>query len=375
MVTSVKDYLDGAEADLLQRGKTLLSKIPARQPREFHLLTLACKNELTRLLDELQSLKILPVAERLRKFQRIVADIETLEINGFAALNRATEDDRFLNILIEHITQEINYPLLPPVVTSLSHSYFYIFHKLNLLCVPLGETSALLHLPDLYHELAHPIADERYEPAAQPFRAGLKKSLSIIGKHIAAEQEREQRSRGPQSFKLYLDTWWRSWNQSWLVEFFCDLFATYTLGPAFAWANLHLCAKRGGNVFDVPRHVATSHPSDSARMQIILEALRRTGFVTEARQIAIRWKQFLDVAEYEPTAEYGRCYNTDLLNQLVEISYQSIEQMGCRIVNPSTSDPVYTLLNTAWNQFWNSPNSYPQWEASAVQQLRQTLKT
>ena len=59
----------------------------------------------------------------------------------------------------------------------------------------------------------------------------------------------------------------------WMVEFFCDLFAVYTLGPAYGWAHLHLSAKRGGDPFDVPMLSASSHPADDARMRVMLVAL------------------------------------------------------------------------------------------------------
>ncbi len=369
----MKDYLEGAETDLLRRGHLLLTKIPSQQPREFFLLTQRCRDELTKLLDELQNLKTLLPRERLRWFQRIVADIDLLEITGFAALNRATDDDRYLNVLIERITKEINYPLLPPVVTSLSQGYFYIYPHLGLLCVPLGEADALLHLPDLYHELAHPLIEARYEPRVQPFRAGLSQALLIVRAYIAAEQEREQRSRGPQSFQVYLNIWWKSWNEGWLVELFCDLFATYTLGPAYAWSNLHLCAKRGGDTFIVPRHNVTAHPADDARMTVMLHGLRLAGFATEADDIVAHWKQFIEIAEYKQTAEFRRCFDLNMLEKLVEIGYHAVEQMGCRIAQRSTSDRLHTLFNVAWQQFWQDPKRYANWEATAVQQLRQHL--
>lgn len=128
----MKAYLDGAEADLLKRGQSLLRKIPAHLSREFYLLTQKCRDELTKELDTLRSLKALPIEDRLRKFQRVVAQIDLLEGYGFAALNRANADDQHLNKLIDKIVHEINYPLLPPVVTSLSRDYFFIFPPLNL---------------------------------------------------------------------------------------------------------------------------------------------------------------------------------------------------------------------------------------------------
>lgn len=247
MGAGLNDYFSGATRDLVKRGQLLLGKIPSQLPREFHLLAQKCRSELRDTLDALKSLDTLPQPERYREFQRLVQDIDLVEAFGIAVLNRANQDDRHLNIFIGRITHEINYPLLPPVVTLLSHSYFYIWPPLNILAIPLGESESLLHLPDLYHELAHPFVDERYDPRVQPFRRGLVRGLRVVSAYIKDELERELRGRGPENFKIYLQTWLKAWTENWIVEFFCDLFATYTLGPAFAWAHLHLCAKRGSD--------------------------------------------------------------------------------------------------------------------------------
>ena len=369
----MKEYLDGAEADLLRRGEVLLGKIPSLQSREFHLLSQRCRDKLNTLLNDIPKLAKYDTEIRLRRFKRIVAEIDLLEENAIAALNRATDDDRFLNILIERITREIQYPLLPPVVTSLSHGYFYIYPEYGLLAVPLGEADALLHLPDLYHELAHPLAEDKHDPRVKPFRLGLQRALIEIQSYIASEQEREQRSRGPQSYGHFLTVWWKSWNEGWLVEFFCDLFATYTLGPAFVWSHLHLCAKRGEDAFDVPRYTYTSHPADDARLRAMLLGLKIVGFAAEIPYIETKWQDFIDIAGYTATPEYRRCFSGDLLKKIASIGFESVTQMGCRVATPSTTDKIHVLFNTAWSEFWQAPKQYARWEEKAVGQLRQEL--
>lgn len=369
------DYFVGTEADLLRRGRSLLGKIPSKLPREFHLLAQRCRDDLAKDLDDLQTLGKLPPNARLRKLKRIVAHIDFLEVNGFAALNRANDDDKNVNILIGRIVEEINYPLLPPVVTLLSQSYFSIWPTLGLLRVPLGEVDSLLHLPDLYHELAHPFVDDQYDPRVQPFRDALGRGLSVVEAYIAGELERESRSRGPRTLSLYLTTWLESWTESWLEELFCDLFATITLGPAFVWAHLHLCTKRGLNPYDVPLHVPTTHPADDAQMTIMLTALRCIGFSDDADQIAARWHELVEISNYHPDAEFQRCYPLSLLESLSQVTYKGVAAMGCRIAHPETSDLVHDTLNGAWKEFWRAPAAYPVWEEAAVSRLRGKLTT
>jgi len=155
----MNDYLNGAANQLTKRAKLLLHKIPRNLPREFHLLEQRSRDRIHQVLDDLKkNIDNKTPALRLRALRRAVRELDHLETVGIAALNRADlHEEVWLNELIWRITQEISYPLLPPVVTSLSHSYFQIYTDLILLRMPLAEGSFLLHLPDLYHELAHPV--------------------------------------------------------------------------------------------------------------------------------------------------------------------------------------------------------------------------
>ena len=87
---------------------------------------------------------------------RIVADLDSVESTGIAALSRAHNDDDRLNELLARIATEILYPLPAPSCTTLSRDYFYINQHLGFMFVPLAEGHFLLHLPDIYHELAYP---------------------------------------------------------------------------------------------------------------------------------------------------------------------------------------------------------------------------
>ncbi|MCI0611811.1 hypothetical protein L0244_02365 [bacterium] len=289
---------------------------------------------------------------------------------GIAALERRNKTDEILNQLIDHIRKEISYPLLPPVVSSLSQQYFHIYPQLNLLCVPLGEADFLLHLPDLYHELAHPLVTEKYDPRVRPFQEALSKGLDLALGYIKAEQQKEERKRGPDQIEFYLLQWEKSW-WKWVVEFFCDLFAVYTIGPAYVWAHFHLCAKYCDNPYQVPTLSASSHPADDARMQIMLSALQKTGFLQEKESIHQHWENFIAISGVKPEPEYLRCFPEHLLESLVQKAYEGVTALGCRIAAPDTKDPVFTILNQAWMEFWRDPTNYAKWERNAVKQLRE----
>lgn len=374
----MRDYFEASIRQHLGRGEHLVGSIPkpTALPQEFHRLLQTCNRELEQALRELEALLKEPKMllqeyqpERLRRFRRAVQQISLVESTCVAALTRYNADDSFLSRLVDRIAREISYPLLPPIVTSLSQNYFHIFPFLNLLFVPLGEGSFLLHLPDLYHELGHPLVTARYNPHVKSFQAALWSTLSMTFGYIANEKRREKRSRGPKGFSLYIDLWERSWID-WAVEFFCDLFAIYTLGPAFAWSHVHLCAKSNEPPFRVPLTSTSSHPANHARMRVMLYGLRLVGFEEEANQVEQRWNRLLSISGAEAEAEYLRCFPEDILEKIAVNAYEGIYGSGFHIVSPDTDQPIYNILNQAWDVFWAKPAQYSTWEQKAVLDLR-----
>jgi len=369
-------YFTGALVQMIERVQVLLAKIPTNLPREFHLLARDCgtmlgsyQEELTFLLKDPRMCMPEYQPERLRRFRRIVASVDLVETRGIAALARLDETDLRLNRLIDLVRGEISYPLLPPIVSCLSNDYFCIYRSLNLLCVPLIEGHFLLHLPDLYHELAHPLIDEQYDPKVAPFRQSLSEVMDAASDYLETEIGRESRRRGPEAFPLFMTLWQQAWLTTWAAELFCDLFAIYTLGPAFAWAHLHLCAKRGGNPFGFPPYESLSHPADDARMSAMLIGLRRVGFDAEALEIERKWVEYLKITGASEEPEFRRCYPHTLLEQVAVKARCGVSGMRCRIANPKVNDPVHACLNEAWAQFWGSPETYIEWEKAAVEGL------
>lgn len=353
-----------------------MERIPPSLPREFHVLVQRCNDELSGLLDGLRALLEDPQMqlpnyqpERLRQFRRIVEYMSFLETTAIAPLERFNDDDVFLNRLIEHIRTEIHYPLLPPVVTSLSQEYFHIFPNLNLLFVPLSEGDFLLHLPDLYHELAHPLVTERYNRRVKPFQDAFSNALDIVLEYLAAEQQKEERRHGPQKIGFYLYLWQKSWLE-WMTEFYCDLYAICTVGPAFAWSNIYLCAKIGHNPFSVPTTRLESHPADAARMKVMLYGLELLGFTHEVPAIQAKWDELITISGARPEPEYRRCFPDSILRQIAENAITGVNGIGCQVATPQTKTPVYSLLNEAWTKFWDDPLQYITWEREAVRHLR-----
>jgi len=375
------EYLRGAVAQLIERGRVLTAKIPRDLPRDYDALAQTVRHKITVQLTNLKQLSESPVfknpshgRERLRLFKRIVAEMDLIETIAIAALDRANPDDHRLNTLLERVTLEIRFPLVTPVISTLSQQYFHIYPDLNLLCVPLTEGQFLLHLPDLYHELAHPLLWEQDDPLIEPFQEHFIAALKDVLKYLAAEQTKEDRRRGPVQLQFFLRAWEKAWVKFWMTELFCDLFGIYTLGPAFAWSHLHLVAKRGGSPFEVPFSALSSHPADDARMRAMLYALKIAGFNVQASQILLRWQSFLADSGAKPEPEYHRCYPDAVLQTIAEHARQGLARTQVRIATPETSDSVHSLLNQAWELFWTAPDCYVTWEKKAVGELFESLE-
>jgi len=273
-----------------------------------------------------------------------------------------------MNTLIHRLAREISYPLSTPVVTCTSQNYYRTYPYLNLICVPLGESRFLLHLPDLYHELAHPLLASSGDPKIQPFQQSCASFLNTAQEYIAGQLEVERTGQRPDAFRMYLLTWLQCW-ESWAVELFCDLFATYVLGPAFAWSHFHLSATRGTDPCRAPTFTPTTHPPDHARMEVILRALQILSFQNEATSIRQWWNDYLSALRVSPSPEFLRCFPNDLLDQAAILAVDGARAIGCAPASPSPTGQIRAALHEAWLQFWSSPTGYVQWEAETVEAI------
>jgi len=382
-MVALNEYFEVAIRQHQERARQLLARIPNpnRLPQEFYPLVQSTTLSISGVIEKLEVLlkdRVLldprNQAERLRHFRRTVQDLSLLETTCVAALERHRESDGFLSQLVIRISHEINYPLSPPMVTGLSQQYFHIYPNFNLLFVPLTEGDFLLHLPDLYHEIGHTLVSEpynpnRYNPKIAGFQSRLLEMLYIVSSYLDESYQKEIRGRGPKQFADYFQVWAKSW-WVWAVEFFCDLFAVYTIGPAFGWSHIHLYTKLGDNPYRVPLFDKASHPADHARMRTILYGLRLIDFGDAADEMERRWNTLLQISGAVAEPEYQYCFPEHILETFAQKAYEATLELKCQIATPETDHPIYSMLNDAWNVFWDNPRQYIDWERQAVAQLR-----
>ena len=204
------EYVNGAIMESIERARMLKTKFPHAKNSSIYFEPLTAKAylEIDRIIQDLLYLfqdvdysKPTNVQEKFSKLKSIIGELQVLENVIVAAINRQSADDDYVNKLVRKICIEVNYPLPIPVVSGLSQQYYQIFPYYNLLNIPWLEADFLLHLPDLYHELGHPLLSldnpkvERYREAWGKFNRDMKKHFNeeinrkILNKSGPTEKE------------------------------------------------------------------------------------------------------------------------------------------------------------------------------------------
>ena len=377
----IEAYLAGSIRQSIERIRQLRGIVQSQHPREYDGLRQLCLTKLDQALAGLNGLiserivdPTLQTPRRVRAFKRLVEQLNNVEGIGIFALNRRSAEDELLNHLITDICNEISYPLITPVISHMSQDYFHIYSEFNLLCLPLIESRFLLHLPDVYHELCHPLHRNLDLHVLQSYDAAFKDSLFGMVRHYQSEILAAERLRNQEARLFQLQLWRTCWAKYWMEEFFCDLFGVLTAGPAYAWSHYHLSVKRGGDPYETPLTFETTHPADDARMRAVLEMLRSSGaFKNQADAIAAAWREFVGIMGYRAPAEYVQCYSDGQIASIVAAVRQGVEGIGVQLAGGTGNGKIRILLDDAWKEFWQSPTTYQEWENQHVANLRASV--
>src|SRR6266576_3332155 len=98
------DYITGTVKQLLSRAKHLTERVPPPLSPALAPLLVSCQKKITQITADLQWLLddpalLLPANQpaRFRALRRSVADLDLVETQGIAALERSHDDDLHLN--------------------------------------------------------------------------------------------------------------------------------------------------------------------------------------------------------------------------------------------------------------------------------------
>ncbi len=371
-------YLISIIHETIERAKYLKTKIEFTL--EYPELT-GLANRCVKILDEQIVIfeKILEAQDTYsersawRNTRDCIRIIEMIEKWGISALYAQKKDVGMLNKIAFSIHQEINLPLEPVPVSTLSTDYYYTAPVVDVIFVPLSESGFLLHLSDLYHEIGHYVSNYKTEKKLEKVSEVYLKAYEEIYEIFENTIHKRSRERGPEQTILQLKNFLINW-EDWLEEFFCDLFAVYLLGPAYVWSHLHLVTKKNLNIYHLNLFSEQTHPVDEARIQIMLDGLKLLGFDSASNEIENKWREVMK-SWGEPPVEYFNAYPRDLLTKIANLILHGMKESGFSIVNPKIltngdSNSIRVILNDAWNRIWSlEPHEFREWEVKKLKEL------
>ncbi len=308
-------------------------------------------------------------------YRHLSDQVFIIERNGVFSLIHSPKSDAFLTRLTQQVCSDIGFPVLAPTVSQTSRTHYRFERRFNLMFVPPLESRFLLHLPDLYHELCHPLFSKEYNqlPNLKPFRTQFSTMMYDRSQALTQQMQELDRREGPAQEMVRLNAWLASWAPDWLEEFYCDLFAIFTLGPAYAWSNCHLCLKLPGNPFATPSQVKVEHPPNAARMNAMLMGLRRLGFDDDADRCSALWINQVQTTGHAEDMAFRQCFPDVILEEVVSSAFKAFEDIGLKRAEPSRLVGVALCLNQAWDSFWADPEGFGEWETKAVEHLQREL--
>ena len=386
----MKDHLDSLIVDQINRALSLKKLIP--YPMAYTTLSGVAERCNTMLEDQIKILEATrrelydrednDIRDIFRQMKICARDISEVESYGIPPLYYQTEELGLLNDILFRIHSEIKLPFPHPAVCCTSNKYYFAHPATNTIYVPLGESEFLLHMPDLYHELGHYVLiNSVKELRLKPIKEGYMKAMTKINNYYTKLIKTKKREFGPKDIPYYIERIKEQWNNYWMVEFFCDLFALFTVGPAYAWSHLHLTAKTSSEIHALSILLDQTHPSDEARMRLLAEGMKILEYSDEVNQIKEKWssmEKFLD----KPTTMYQYAFPSNLLKEIANSIFDSFRQTGISFSTPENlssnkeGNEMKILFNEAWDRFWRkSPEEFRKWEESKISELKKQVKS
>ncbi|MBO0950127.1 hypothetical protein [Fibrella forsythiae] len=295
--------------------------------------------------------------------------LEKAEFN-YTVIRRYGEAEAEFSRFLARIYDEINLTKPLPVVSFISnaHDYYWAYCPQGVIGAPIEEEHHLLNWPDLYHEIGHFIF-ERHER----FLLGDGQMTRLVNDHFAPYIAN---ATTPEAVTQWTDRR-AHWLEHWLMEFSCDLIATYLTGQAYAWSNFRLSSIIPD---DNSRHIYTSqitHPPNESRMRAILTMLDRCGWPeNDLMPLKKAWEKHKLLSLNVEPADYTAIAPNALIDALADFVYnECCHEIGLhgyhdQLKKAAINVPVSHLLNVAWNQLLTNPTGYAAWEADQIRQLR-----
>jgi hypothetical protein len=377
----MKDVLYGLFHDLRQRCRLLRALLEQRACHadvedyraEIIEMIALVEEEVERVMSDPAFGAASIIANNLQDYRLSSHMIKLLEWYPVPAILHYGPSDHYFRILMSQALVEMAYPFSLPVISMSKDDYYSSYALFSLIMGPLLEEYSLLGLPDLFHELGHLILDRERLRFLGRFDSELKK-------YFARERRGVRIAQKPPTYEEIIKEIQQQWIDTWSVEFVCDMIATYLVGAAYGWAHLRLCASSpSDNVYEPgPENLNSTHPSDHARLQGIVEMLLLLNEKEETAHLRSRWNEYLSLTGDNPPQDYALCYPNQMLKKLAQYVYDGCKALGLKPLSEqvplSGGQTVSHSLNEAWREFLANPQQYPIWEEARLVEMRVNLE-
>ncbi len=270
--------------------------------------------------------------------------------------------------LCQRLTAEAHWPLPSPLVATSSSNYYWTVVAYGIVCVPAAESTTLLGLSDLCHELGHHLVLAHEAALYGDF-------LQRLQDYIVSEKARIITQQRPPEYGPAYDLLSIMWSSKWVVEFVCDMVATYLAGPSFGYQHVRLCAGSLNDAYHPSLGEIAEHPADDARLRGVVAALQEMGLSDAADQVRDLWTRYISWSGEVKPQDYDLAYPQDLINVLAVNTIAGCRALGIQPYQQTSATPqsVVGFMADSWQMFIADPESFAQWEAAQLPTLWVTL--
>ncbi|GAB1545300.1 hypothetical protein NUACC21_79760 [Scytonema sp. NUACC21] len=344
-------------------------------PKELNLYLNNIDTELEKLTHDIQKIIDDPdfgvsylLKNQVNSYRRSAEEVNILETSKLTLLYHFNQKDYYFYRFAKLFCKNVQYSDESPLVSAHSSDYFSALPTVNIINIPLCEDNFLLAIPDFVHELGHLFYNCYENEILQPFTKNIRQ-------YIKEQRESLKNKAASKSYQNYFKLLEQTWLQEYIIEFSCDIFATYLVGSAYGWSHLRLVLESETEIYYPSFGDEGTHPADEARMRAILLTLKELGETEQVEKISQQWEQFKSIMVGLPDGEYGYCYPDEILRKLAQQVIAVCEQIGLvpYYKQPNSNDNLPSLMQQAWQQFHDNPTGYAEWETQTVEQLKSLL--
>jgi hypothetical protein len=236
--------------------------------------------------------------------------------------------------------------------------------------LPCSVEQSLLYLPLFFHEFGHllyavhhPEMDDLVK-SLQEKVAELLTPMSRFDDAMAAQVMQEQ--------QLVVERWYE-----WMQELFCDAVGVTIGGGSFVQAFSTYLRMCGRDQFQVPKMdlELQSHPVTWLRIRMMAARLRSRKCADLADSLEMEWAAIAGIMGV--TEDYFGFFADDFLEPVMDtLSDMLTEAAPVGLDSPVTNasdvseyiNPIPILIE-AWERFYKKPESYEDWEKTAIECL------